>query len=64
MKVPNSRVKSPDLIKNQEKINISDKIYDDEFVLIINGLNESIKVAINYHKQITNPTKILRNKNY
>ena len=43
MKVPNSRAKSPDLIKNQEKINISDKIYDEEFVLLINGLNESIK---------------------
>ena len=43
MKVPNSRANSPDLIRNQEKINISDKIYDDEFVLLINGLNESIK---------------------
>ena len=43
MKVPNSRANSSDLIKNQEKINISDKIYDEEFVLLINGLNESIK---------------------
>ena len=49
MKVPNSGANSPpsvtkkDLIKNQEKINISNKIYDDEFVLLINSLNESIK---------------------
>ena len=31
------------IIQNQEKLNIPNKIYDDEFVSLINGLNESIK---------------------